>query len=247
MTTDSTTTTTSTTTTSTTTTLITGGNKGLGHETARRLKEQGHRVVIGARDAERGRQAAETLGVDWVQLDVTSDASVAGAAREVEERFGGLDVLVNNAGISGPFVGVEEVDAAVMTSVLDTNTVAPVRMIHAFLPLLRRSAHPVVVNVSSGLGSFAVRSDADRIESTLPTLAYSASKAALDMVTTVYAQFLPELRVNVVDPGYTATEFNGHSGPQTVTEGTDAVVAMATIGPDGPTGTFSDRHGVVGW
>jgi len=230
-----------------TTTLITGANKGLGLETARRLKELGHRVVIGARDADRGRQAAEDLGVEWVQLDVTSDASVAAAAAEVEERFGGLDVLVNNAGITGAAVGVDQVDAAVITEVLGTNTVSAVRTTHAFLPLLRRSPAPVIVNVSSGLGSFAVRADESRIEHSVPSLAYSASKAALNMLTSVYAQFLPEIRVNVVDPGYTATDLNGHSGPQTVTEGTDAVVAMATIGPDGPTGTFTDRDGSVAW
>jgi NAD(P)-dependent dehydrogenase (short-subunit alcohol dehydrogenase family) len=232
---------------STTTTLITGGNKGLGYETARRLKEEGHRVVIGARDAERGRQAAEELGVDWVQLDVTSDASVAAAAAGLEARFGGLDVLINNAGITGAAVGVDQVDGPVLTAVLDTNTVAVARTTHAFLPLLRRSASPRVVNVSSGLGSFEVRADESRIEHSVPSLAYSASKAALNMLTSVYAQFLPELRVNAVDPGYTATDLNGHSGPQTVTEGTDAVVAMATIGADGPTGTFSDRDGSVAW
>ncbi len=230
-----------------TTTLITGGNKGLGYETARRLKEQGHRVVIGARDAGKGQEAAEALGVDWVALDVTSDASVTAAATAVEERFGGLDVLINNAGITGAAVGVDQVDGPVLTEVLDTNTVAIARTTHAFLPLLRRSASPVVVNVSSGLGSFDVRADESRIEHSVPSLAYSASKAALNMLTSVYAQFLPELRVNAVDPGYTATDLNGHSGPQTVTEGTDAVVAMATIGSDGPTGTFSDRHGVVAW
>ncbi|WP_029432663.1 SDR family NAD(P)-dependent oxidoreductase [Blastococcus sp. URHD0036] len=230
-----------------TTTLITGGNKSLGFETARRLAERGHRVVIGARDPERGRRAAEELGVEWVQLDVTSDASVAAAAAEVRERFGGLDVLVNNAGIAGGMSAVEDVDAAALLAVLDTNTVGIVRTTQAFLPLLRESAAPVVVNVTSGLGSFAVRSDPERLESTLPTLAYSASKAALNMLTLVYARFLPDVRVNVVDPGYTATEFNGHSGPQTVTEGTDAIVAMATIGADGPTGTFTDRHGTVGW
>ena len=230
-----------------TTTLITGGNKGLGHETARRLKEQGHRVVIGARDATKGRAAAEELGVDFVQLDVTSDASVKAAAAEVEDRLGGLDVLINNAGITGAAVGVDQVDGPVLTEVLDTNTVAIARTTHAFLPLLRRSASPVIVNVSSGLGSFDVRADESRIEHSVPSLAYSASKAALNMLTSVYAQFLPELRVNAVDPGYTATDLNGHSGPQTVTEGTDAVVAMATIGSDGPTGTFSDRHGHVAW
>ena len=230
-----------------TTTLITGGNKSLGFETARRLKEHGHRVVIGARDPQRGQQAAEELGVEWVEIDVTSDESVATAAETVRERFGGLDVLVNNAGISGPFAGVDEFDGPSVLAVLDTNTVGVVRTTHAFLPLLRESAAPVIVNVTSGLGSFTVRGDESRIEHSLPTLGYSASKAAVNMITSVYAQFLPELRVNTVDPGYTATDFNGHSGPQTVTEGTDAIVAMATIGADGPTGTFTDRHGAVGW
>jgi len=231
----------------TTTTLITGANKGLGYETARRLKEQGHHVVIGARDAEKGRQAAEALGVDWVHLDVTSDASVSAATTEVEERFGGLDVLINNAGITGPDLAVDAVDGPALTAVLDTNTVAVVRTTQAFLPLLRRSASPVIVNVSSGLGSFDVRADESRIEHSVPSLAYSASKAALNMLTSVYAQFLPEIRINVVDPGYTATDLNGHSGPQTVTEGTDAVVAMASVGADGPTGTFTDRHGALAW
>jgi NAD(P)-dependent dehydrogenase (short-subunit alcohol dehydrogenase family) len=230
-----------------TTTLITGGNKGLGHETARRLRDIGHTVVIGARDPERGRAAADDLGVDWVQLDVTSDDSVQAAADALAERYGTIDVLVNNAGISGGMVPIEDVDGPAIAAVLDTNTVSAVRMTHAFLPLLRRSGQPVIVNVTSGLGSFAVRSDPDRIESTLPTLAYSASKAALTMLTTIYAQFVPDVRINAVDPGYTATEFNGHSGPQTITEGTDAIVAMATIGSDGPTGEFHDRHGVVGW
>jgi NAD(P)-dependent dehydrogenase (short-subunit alcohol dehydrogenase family) len=239
--------TTQSTTTQGTTTLITGANKGLGYETARRLKEQGHRVVIGARDAEKGRRAAEDLGVDWVHLDVTSDASVAAAAKEVEERLGGLDVLINNAGITGAAVGIDEVDGPVLAEVLDTNTVAVARTTHAFLPLLRRSSNPVIVNVSSGLGSFDVRADESRIEHSVPSLAYSASKAALNMLTSVYAQFLPEVRINVIDPGYTATDLNGHSGPQTVTEGTDAVVAMASIGADGPTGTFTDRHGALAW
>jgi NAD(P)-dependent dehydrogenase (short-subunit alcohol dehydrogenase family) len=230
-----------------TTTLITGGNKSLGYETARRLKEHGHRVVIGARDPERGRHAADELGVEWVQLDVTSDESVAAAAAAVRERFGGLDVLVNNAGINGGIDPVADVDAASAIAVFDANAVSIVRMTHAFVPLLRESAAPVIVNVTSGLGSFAVRTDQTRFESSLPTLTYSASKAAVNMLTLLYAQFLPELRINVVDPGYTATDFNRHSGPQTVTEGTDAAVAMATIGPDGPTGTFTDRHGAVGW
>ncbi|WP_305790012.1 SDR family NAD(P)-dependent oxidoreductase [Symbioplanes lichenis] len=230
-----------------TTTLITGGNKSLGYETARRLHEAGHRVIIGARDAGRGAEAAGRLGVAWVRLDVTSDSSVASAAAEVRERFGGLDVLVNNAGISGAITAMEHFDGPEVLRVLDTNTVGIVRTTHAFLPLLRESPEPVIVNVTSGLGSFAVRSDETRTEYGVPSLGYSASKAAVNMLTKIYAQFLPDVRINVVDPGYTATDFNGHAGPQTVTEGTDRIVRMATIGKDGPTGTFSDRHGPLEW
>ncbi|WP_436532664.1 SDR family NAD(P)-dependent oxidoreductase [Actinoplanes sp. HUAS TT8] len=230
-----------------TTTFITGGNKGPGFETARRLKDLGHQVVIGGRDADRTRQAAETLGVDWVTADVTSDASVAAAAAELRTRFGHLDVLINNAGVAGLIADLEKFDGPEVLAVLDTNAVGPVRTLHALLPLLRESANPVVVNVSSGLGSFTVRADTSRIEHSVPSLGYSAAKVALNMMTSMYAQFLPEIRINAVDPGYTATDLNGHSGPQTVTEGTDAIVALATIGPDGPTGTFSDRHGPLGW
>jgi NAD(P)-dependent dehydrogenase (short-subunit alcohol dehydrogenase family) len=230
-----------------TTTLITGGNKGLGHEAARRLKELGHTVVIGSRDAARGAAAAEELGVDWVELDVTSDSSVADAAATVESRYGQLDVLINNAGITGQRVDIPDVTGPILAEVLDTNTVSVVRTTHAFLPLLTKSSNPVIVNVSSGLGSFEIRSDPSRLEAQIPTLAYSASKAAVDMLTKIYAQYLPSLRINVVDPGYTATDLNGHSGHQTVTEGTDAIVAMATIGADGPTGEFHDRAGRIGW
>ncbi|MGY1841875.1 MULTISPECIES: SDR family NAD(P)-dependent oxidoreductase [unclassified Modestobacter] len=139
--------------------------------------------------------------MDWVRIDVTSDESVAAAAAEVRERFGGLDVLVNNAGIAGPIGAVEDYTGADLMAVLDTNTAGIVRTTHAFLPLLRESAAPVIVNVSSGLGSFAARSDESRIEHSVPSLGYSASKVAVNMLTSVYAQFLPELRVNTVDPG----------------------------------------------
>jgi NAD(P)-dependent dehydrogenase (short-subunit alcohol dehydrogenase family) len=228
-------------------TLITGGNKGLGKTAASRLAALGHTIVIGARDPERAAAAAQELGADWVQLDITSDESVAAAADVIRERYGRVDVLVNNAGIAGGTPALDAVDGPALLAVLDTNTVGAARMMHAFLPLLRSSEHPVVVNVSSGLGSFAVRSDESRIEHGIPTLAYSASKAALDMLTKIWAQFLPDIKINVVDPGYTATDLNGHSGHQTVEEGTDAIVAMATIGADGPTGEFQDRHGHVNW
>jgi NAD(P)-dependent dehydrogenase (short-subunit alcohol dehydrogenase family) len=228
------------------TTLITGGNRSLGFETARRLVEAGHDVIIGARDPERGAAAAEQLGARVVQLDVTDDASVAAAAEQVAAE-GGLDVLINNAGIPGEFAPVRETTADHLRPVFEVNVFGIVRMLHAFGPVLERSPAPVVVNVSSGMGSMTATTDPDRVESTLVNLTYSPSKAAVNMVTTQYARAMPRFRVNAVDPGYTATDFNGHSGPQTVTEGTDQIVAMAQIGPDGPTGTYTDRHGPLPW
>ncbi len=198
-------------------------------------------------DKQRGQAAAETLGARFVQLDVTDDASVAAAARTVEAATG-LDVLINNAGISGGLVvPVADLSAADIQRVYDTNTLGVVRVSQAFIPLLKRSAAPVIVNVSSGLGSLTVTNDPNRNESRIISLAYCSSKSALNMLTNQYAKAYPDIRINAVDPGYTATDLNNHSGPQTVHEGTDAMVAMAKIGPDGPTGTFSDRHGTAPW
>ncbi|MBL8912715.1 MAG: SDR family NAD(P)-dependent oxidoreductase [Archangium sp.] len=224
-------------------TLITGGNRGLGFETARQLIQRGHTVWLGARDLKRGEEAAKKLGARAVQLDVTNDASVEAAARTV----GTLDVLINNAGISGAFRPAPELPLDEFRAVYETNVFGVVRVTRAMLPLLQKSGNPVIVNVGSGLGSFQTVHDTSRIESKLPSLAYSSSKSALSMVTVQYARGLPQLRVNVVDPGYTATEFNRHTGPQTVEDGAEIIVRMACIGRDGPTGTLSDRHGTVGW
>jgi NAD(P)-dependent dehydrogenase (short-subunit alcohol dehydrogenase family) len=230
-----------------TTTLITGANKGLGHEAARRLMAEGQDVWVAARDAARGQAAADALGARFVALDVTDDASVSAAVATVEAAGTGLDVLVNNAGITGGRPALWEITPDLVAGVLATNVVGIVRVTQAFLPLLERSADPVIVNVSSGMGSLAVTTDPERFESTLHGLAYPTSKAAVNMLTSQYAKSLPRIRVNAVDPGYTSTDLNGHRGTQTVTEGTDAIVAMATIGRDGPTGTFTDRHGIVPW
>ncbi len=230
-----------------TTILITGANKGLGHETARRLLALGHTVLLGARDPERGAAAAAELGARFVQLDVTDDASVTAAAADVQRTEGVLDVLVNNAGIVGTHSGADALTGDDALAVLDTNVAGVVRTTTAFLPLLRRSSDPVIVNVSSGLGSQALTHDPSRIEGSVVAPLYTASKAALTMLTTQYAKALPEVRVNAVDPGYTATDLNGHSGPQSLTEGTDAIVALATAGPGSPTGRFVDREGEVAW
>ena len=234
-----------------TTTLITGANKGLGFETARRLVAAGHTVWIGSRDAERGRRAAERLGARFVPLDVTDDASVAAAVRAVEAG-GGLDVLINNAGIEGRtadngVVGAAEVTAEQMRTMFETNVFGPVRVTHAFLPLLRRSAAPVVVNVSSGLASITRLADPADPAYGYPGVAYPASKAAVNMLTVQYAKAFPEMRINAVEPGFTATDLNGRTGTQTVEEGAEIIVRMAQVGPDGPTGGYFDAAGPLPW
>jgi NAD(P)-dependent dehydrogenase (short-subunit alcohol dehydrogenase family) len=228
-------------------TLITGANKGLGFETARRLVGQGHSVYLASRDAKRGRAAAEAVGGRFIELDVTSDESVDAAARDIRRRDGRLDVLINNAGIAGGRAKPGDVTAEDLEHVYATNVFGLVRVTRAMLPLLLKSEDPVIVNVASGLGSIGVVTDKSRMESQFPTIAYSSSKSAVTMLTVQYAKAFPEIRINVVDPGYTATDLNGNRGTQTVTEGTDAIVKLATIGSDGPTGTFQDRNGTVPW
>jgi NAD(P)-dependent dehydrogenase (short-subunit alcohol dehydrogenase family) len=234
-----------------TTTLITGANKGLGFETARRLIAAGHTVYVGSRDADRGRRAAEQLGARPVLLDVTDDASVAAAAKTIEAD-GGLDVLVNNAGIEmrtadGGVVGAAEVTADMMRTLFETNVFGVVRVTHAFLPLLQRSAAPVVVNVSSGLASMARVTDPSTPTYAYPGVAYPASKTAVNMITVQYAKAFPGLRINAVEPGYTATDLNGNTGTQTVEEGAEIIVRMAQVSPDGPTGAYFDAEGPLPW
>ncbi|MET0975947.1 MAG: SDR family NAD(P)-dependent oxidoreductase, partial [Leifsonia sp.] len=154
--------------------LITGANKGLGFETARTLIGLGHTVYLGARDPERGAAAASALGARFVQLDVTDDASVAAAAGLIASEEGHIDVLVNNAGISGSHTPLRDTAAGDLEDVFATNVFGIVRVMHAFIPLLEKSDSPVVVNVGSGMGSLAVTTDPDRLESTLNTLGYPA-------------------------------------------------------------------------
>jgi NAD(P)-dependent dehydrogenase (short-subunit alcohol dehydrogenase family) len=236
-----------------TTTLITGANKGLGFETARQLIALGHTVYVGARDEDKARQAAEQLGPNAhpLLIDITDEASVQAAADQVTEAEGdgGLDVLINNAAIAGGGIPPIDTTGADFARILDTNVVGAVRVVHAFLPLLLRSKRGLVVNVSSGLGSLNRATDPDQMESQRIALSYSASKAALNMLTVQYAKAFPQLRVNAVDPGYTATDLNGHRGTQTVEEGVVAIVRAATL-PDGnnaPTGTFTGSDGTVPW
>ncbi|MBF6194332.1 SDR family NAD(P)-dependent oxidoreductase [Nocardia implantans] len=235
-----------------TTTLITGANKGLGFEAARRLLAAGHRVYLGSRDAERGRRAAERLGARTVQLDVTDDASVA-AAVAVVEADGGLDVLVNNAGIApewtaaGAVTGAAELTADLMRQTFETNVFGTVRVLHAFLPLLQRSAAPVVVNVSSGLASLTRISTPGSPAYAYPGVAYPASKTAVNALTVQYAKAFPNMRINAVEPGFTKTDLNGNTGLQSVEQGAEIIVRMARIGKDGPTGAYVAADGVLPW
>jgi NAD(P)-dependent dehydrogenase (short-subunit alcohol dehydrogenase family) len=233
------------------TALITGANKGIGHAIAEGLGRLGHRVAVGARDAGRGDDAVARLrdaGIDAfrVTLDVTSEASVAAAARVVEDEAGGLDVLVNNAGISGRTDGGAQdpstLDLDVLREVLDTNVLGVVRTTNALLPLLRRSAAPRIVNVSSTMGSLGLQAG--------PVMAaYGPSKTLLNAVTVSYARELANtpVLVNAACPGYVATDFTGFAGSRTPDEGARTIVRLATLPDDGPRGGFFDDGGAVPW
>jgi NAD(P)-dependent dehydrogenase (short-subunit alcohol dehydrogenase family) len=225
-----------------TTTMVTGANKGLGLETTRRLLAAGHTVYAGMRDLGSG-AAARELGAIPVQLDVTDQDSVDKAVAALPE----LDVLINNAAVAGPSWSLDDLDVEAMRSTFETNVFGIVRVTQAALPLLRRSANPVIVNVASGLGFPRALLDPDDDAFTVSMVPYASSKAVVIALTVQYAKSLPGMRVNASDPGYTATDLNRHSGHQTVTEGTDATVALALLGQDGPTGRFHNRLGQVAY
>jgi NAD(P)-dependent dehydrogenase (short-subunit alcohol dehydrogenase family) len=225
--------------------LVTGANKGIGLEAVRRLIAAGYRTYLTARSSELGQAAADAIGGQFLQLDVTSEESVRRAADLVGQNDGRLDVLVNNAGISGPLCDAPDYTADDASKVFLTNVVGYVRVIHAFLPLLERSDHPRIVNVSSGLGSFGRFHDDSRIESRFGSPLYGAAKAAVNMLTARYARLLPDIRINAADPGMTATDLS-HGQGHSVRDGTDAIVAYA-LETGGPTGTFGDRDGEVPW
>lgn len=225
-------------------TLITGANKGIGYETAKQLIALGHTVYAGARDAERGEKAAAELGARFVQLDVTDDDSVTSALSTINAAEGRLDVLVSNAGISGDM----RLDGPTVLQVFDTNAVGLIRVTEAALPLLRQSEHPVVVVVSSSMGSFSAVTDPERQEFHVPAAVYAASKSAATMLTVQYAKANLDIKVNALEPGYTDTDLTaGMEGGCPVEESAKVVVQMVTIGPDGPTGTFRDEFGQLPW
>ncbi|MGK5554655.1 SDR family oxidoreductase [Actinomadura kijaniata] len=234
--------------------LVTGANKGIGYEIAAGLGALGWSVGVGARD-ERRREAAvaklRAAGADvfGVPLDVTDDASVAAAAMLVEERAGRLDALVNNAAVTG---GVPQeptrVDPGTVRDVVETNVIGVIRVTNALLPLLRRSASPRIVNMSSAVGSLT-RQTTPGTETGPISAAYAPSKTFLNAVTVQYAKELhgTGILVNAACPGFCATDLNGFRGVRTPEQGAAIGIRLATLPDDGPTGAFFDDAGPVPW
>jgi NAD(P)-dependent dehydrogenase (short-subunit alcohol dehydrogenase family) len=240
--------------------LITGANKGLGAETARRLGQLGMTVIVGSRDARRGQARAEELRADGadvraVPLDVTDPQTLHRAASVVDAEFGRLDVLVNNAGVSleQHRPAPSEVAVDLLRRIYDVNVFGVVAVTNAFLPLLRRSAAGRIVNVSSALGSLSAWVDpasAQRRYAPL-LLGYNSSKTALSAVTLHFAAELAQtpIKVNAASPGYVATDLNQHRGTMKLSDegSVAAIVRLATLPDDGPTGAFLSDDGPVPW
>lgn len=242
--------------------LVTGANKGIGLQIAKDLVGHGFTVLVGSRDFANGEAAAASIGPDAfaLQLDVTQASSIAAAASRIRNEFGRLDVLVNNAGISHagkPGTALDEIvqSGFVSTASLDdvrtlfeTNVFGVIAVTQAMLPLLREAPAGRIVNVSSSLGSLGATSDPSNPVRSLYGI-YSATKTALNAVTLKLALELQStpIKVNAACPGYTATDLNNFQGSRTVEEGAREPVRLALLGPDGPTGTYSDEEGPLAW
>jgi NAD(P)-dependent dehydrogenase (short-subunit alcohol dehydrogenase family) len=244
--------------------MITGANKGIGRAAAEQLAALGMTVLIGARDPRRGEEAAAALraaGGDAhaVTLDVTDPTTIQETAKQIEERFGHLDVLINNAGISGSGqVSPEDahdqvpssIDLDMVRAVFETNVFGVIAVTNAMLPLLRRSPAPRIVNVSSHAASLTITSDPDGPFTTLlPSAAYTPSKTALTALTVQYANELRKdgILINAAAPGYVDTDANNHTGHLTPAQGAAVLVRLATLDADGPTAGFFSEDGPVPW
>lgn len=241
--------------------LVTGANKGIGLEVAKGLLRAGCTVYLGSRKPEAGRAAAGSLGARPIELDLLNTGTIDAAARRIEAEEGRLDVLVNNAGISfTPHISPEVADGppasaplSVVEKTMRTNLLGTLAVTQAMLPLLGRAAGggrgANIVNVSSDLGSIAGNADPNWKYAKVRVFGYSASKAALNMLTAQLAVDLRDegIRVNSSNPGYTATDFNNHQGPQTIEQGAAETIRLALLGQDGPTGGFFETEGPLPW
>ena len=239
------------------TVLITGANKGIGKEVARQLAVRGgYEIYLGARDAARGQATVDELvaaghkDIHLLVIDVTSDESVKKAFETLSSKVSALDVLVNNAGITAAgFKPALQESLAEFIATYEVNVFGVVRTTNAFIPLLKKSKAGRIVNVSSGLGSIAFASDKNHPYYAYNSLGYNTSKSAVNHVTVSFSKALAEfgIKVNASDPGYTATDLNHNSGPQTVDVGAQSTVFLATLPDDGPTGSYQDKDGVLPW
>ena len=235
--------------------LVTGANKGIGLEVARQLGKAGHHVLLGARDEARGRAAAKTLqdegiAVRFVTIDLSDSASLKAVAADIEANEGRIDILVNNAGVAIQGDGLPgSTGLDVVRRTFETNFFGTVAVTQALLPLVKKSSAGRIVNVSSGLGSIALNADPNWDYAAVKLIGYNGSKAALNMFTVLLAADLKDtgIKVNAVNPGYTATDLNGNSGHQSIEEGAAETVRMAQISDDGPTGGFTSTEGVEPW
>lgn len=237
------------------TVFITGANKGIGFETTRRLAAAGYHVFMGCRDLAKGEAAAATLraeglnNIALIEIDTSNPHSVQQAGQSLAAQTDRLDVLINNAGILGAIPQMPSTaDMAVIRQVFDTNFFGVIQTTQALMDLLRPSPSPRIVNVSSGLGSLTQHSDPSWEYYAVKNAAYGPSKTALNAYTVALAWELRDtaFRVNTVDPGYTATEFNNYRGPGTIPEATEVIIRFATA-DDVPTGKFYDAKGELPW
>lgn len=238
------------------TVLITGANKGIGFETAKQLLAAGYQVFIGSRDLQKGHQAVDSLKAqglehaDAIAIDVTEATSIENAVKELSAKIPHLDILINNAGIAGDFPQeASVVSQETIRKVYDTNFFGVIQTTQAFLPLLKGSDAPRIVNVSSDLGSLTKHSDPTYEHYHTKLTAYCSSKTALNAYTVMLAYELREtnFKVTSVNPGYTKTDFNFNQGTNTVADGAIPIVASAMAGYDGPTGVFLSADGLTPW
>jgi len=233
--------------------LVTGANKGIGFEIARKLGEHRLTVLVGARSPDRGERAAAALRDEGVaaaalRLDVTDQASVQRAARWIDGEFGRLDVLVNNAGVAYDLdSSADALPPELVRATFETNVLGLIAVTSAMLPLLKRSTAPRVVNLSSRRGS--ITEAVLRVSPRPEPMAYFASKAAVNAVTVAVAKQLAAYggKVNSVAPGRCATDMTGGAGPRSAADGARIAVAMALLGGDGPSGAFLSDEGTVAW
>jgi NAD(P)-dependent dehydrogenase (short-subunit alcohol dehydrogenase family) len=232
--------------------LITGANKSIGFETARQLLQKGYHVYLGSRSLENGEQAVEKLKaeglneVEVIQIDVSNEESVKSARIELGKKTESLDALINNAGIMGGYQQTAtEANIALFKEVFDTNLFGVISVTQTFLDMLRKSSEPRIVNVTSGLGSLTLHNDPTWKYYKVKAAVYNSSKAALNMYTIALAYELRDtpFKVNAVDPGFTATDFNHHSGTGTVEDAAARLVKYVVVDGNGPTGKyFSDDN-----